>query len=301
MINAGLILEGGGMRGAYTAGVLDCLIDENIYFKDIYAVSAGSCHACSYISKQKERAIHTITDYLDDKSYAGLYSLLTTGEFFGVDLIYDIIPNKLIPFDYETFKNSPINLYAVLTNCNTGEAEYQLVSDLRRDMNLIKASSSLPSLSKIVTINKQPYLDGGISDSIPLAKSIADGNKKNVVVLTQHKGYKKGRNKLAPFISMIYRRYPKMTSAIASRHIRYNETLKLIEQGKKDGSVLVLQPKHPVEIRRLEKDKNKLWELYYQGYNDTKKRIPEIKNFTHSEESIGLKSIIKKIVSIFKK
>ncbi|MDF9867727.1 putative patatin/cPLA2 family phospholipase [Bacilli bacterium PM5-3] len=268
MLNAGLILEGGGMRGAYTAGVLDCLIDNKIYFKNVYGVSAGSCHACSYLSQQKERAIHTITDYLDDKNYASFYSLVKTGDFFGAKMVYDDIPNKLIPFDYQTFIDSPMNLYAILTNCRTGKAEYHLLKDLYVDTIKIRASSSLPLLSKMVSIDNELYLDGGISDSIPLEFSQVQGNKKNVIVLTQHSGYKKKPNRLTSIMKLFYKKYPLLINAIKTRHLKYNDTLELIEKGKKDNTVFVIQPKNPVKIGRLEKDTAKLWDLYKEGYYD---------------------------------
>lgn len=279
MYEAGLILEGGGMRGAYTAGVLDCFLDYDIEFKNVYGVSAGVCHACSYLSKQRERAIHVIVDYINDKNYAGLYSLLMTGDFFGVKMIYHDIPKKLYPFDYETYSNCESNLFAVVTNCKTGEAEYHQVRDMDKEINIIQASSSLPLLSKIVEINKEYYLDGGVSDSIPLQKALDDGNKKNLVILTQHQGYEKKPNRLGLIMKYRYTQFPNLVDAIKTRHIRYNDSLALIEQEKDAGSLLIIQPKQPVEIGRIERNKDKLWDLYHQGYEDAKERIVEIKKF----------------------
>ena len=182
-------LEGGGMRAVYTAGVLDFFMDQELYFKHIYAVSAGSCQACSYLSKQHGRGYHTIVDYLDDKRYCSLYSLIKTGDLFGVEMCYNLIPNQLNLYDYEVFDQYEGNFYAVVTNCRTGQAEYMKINDLHKDIISIRASSSLPLVSRNVTIGEYEYLDGGIADPIPFKKSIQDGNMKNVVILTQSEGY----------------------------------------------------------------------------------------------------------------
>lgn len=276
MVDAGLILEGGGMRGVYTAGALDCLMDEQIEFAQVYGTSAGVCHACSYKSRQRGRAVRTVTDFLGDRHYAGIYSLLTTGDFFGVRMIYDEIPNKLIPFDYDTFAANPMLLYAVVTNCRSGRAEYLPVADCRRDLIAVRASSSLPMLSRKVEIGGEKYLDGGISDSIPLAASIAASNRKNFVILTQHDGYRKGPNRLMPAIRARYYRYPALTRCIAERHLRYNEALDLIAAEQSCGNAFVLQPEKPVEIDRLEKNRDKLLALYRQGYDDMQARLPAL-------------------------
>ena len=297
LVDKGLILEGGGMRAAYTAGVLDCFLDEKIYFENIYGVSAGVCHASSYVSQQKKRAIHVITDFTDDKKYAGIKSLMTTGNFFGVKMIYDLIPNKLIPFDYHTFKKSPMNLYAVVTNCHTGQAEYPQVQDAKKDMIYIRASSSLPLLAKMVYIKRVPYLDGGISDSIPLAHSIAAGNEKNVVVLTRPCDYKKNKDRLLPALNIVYRNYPKLIEAIATRHLRYNDTLKFIKDEEKKGTAFVIQPAKPLEIGRIENNREKLWELYQLGYNDAQKKMPELKRFITKKQRFKLFNFLKNILN----
>lgn len=279
MIDAGLILEGGGMRGVYTAGALDCLMDEDMYFSHVYGTSAGVCHACSYKSRQRGRAVRTVTDYLEDRHYAGIYSLLTTGDFFGVRMIYDEIPNRLIPFDYAAFAQNPMKLFAVVTNCRTGRAEYLPVVDARRDLIAVRASSSLPMLSRKVRIGEIKYLDGGISDSIPLAKSIADGNRKNIVILTRHNGYRKGPNRLAPAMRLRYPRYPDLVRSAGERHLHYNNALDLISREKQAGNVFLLQPGGPVQIDRLEKNRDKLQKLYHQGYDDMKLRMSELRLF----------------------
>lgn len=283
MRNAGLILEGGGMRGIYTTGVLDFFMDKGIRFRHVYGVSAGVCHACSYLSGQRGRAMRTVTEYVDDYRYAGMRSLLTTGDYFGVKMIYDTIPNGLIPFDYEAFAASGASLYAVLTNCRTGKAEYLPVKELRRDMVIIRASSSLPLLSRRVKIGGEYYLDGGISDSIPLAKSIEDGNEKNVVILTQHRGYQKGPNKLAPLMRLRYG--APFAESIRGRHDRYNEALALAEREEAAGNAFVIQPGRPVDIGRLEKDKTRLMGLYKQGCDDAAANFGKLECFLDTCEA----------------
>ena len=182
MINSGLVIEGGGMRGVYAAGVLDFFMEKNIYFDDCYAVSAGSCHAASYYSKQIGRSLKVTLDYINDKRYCSINSLIKTGDMFGAEMLYDIIPNELVLYDYDIFNEFNGNFYSVVTNCKTGKAEYIKIKDMKKDIIAIRASSSLPLLSRIVKINGESYLDGGISDSIPIKKSIEDGHKKNVVI-----------------------------------------------------------------------------------------------------------------------
>lgn len=267
-MSIGLILEGGGMRGIYTAGVLDFFMDKNISFPQVYGVSAGSCHACSYLSGQRGRAFRISTAYLRDKRYCSVYSLLTTGDLFGAKMCYDDIPNQLDPYDYEAYKQYDGSFYAVVTNCATGQAEYMQVTDMARDIIAVRASSSLPLLSKNVIINGQEYLDGGIADSIPLAESIKNGNVKNVLVLTQCATYEKQPNELLPLIRRKYRRYPNLVEAVATRHIRYNETLRHVREEQEKGNAFVIRPKATPGVRNVEKDIPKLRTLYDQGYAD---------------------------------
>lgn len=256
------------MRGLYTCGVLDYFMEKDIIFPSVYGVSAGACHACSYISKQPGRAMKTAMDFRHDKRYASMFSFLTTGDFFGVDMSYNLIPNELLPFDYDTFEQNPVKFYAAVTNCDSGETEYKPVSDLRQDMDIIRASSSLPLLSRFVKIDGKKYLDGGVSDSISLLRSIDDGNTRNVVLLTQHRGYRKAPDSILPLMKIRYSKYPKLIEAISRRHVKYNETLDLIYKLESENKVLVIQPKEPVEISRLEKNREKLMALYDIGHQD---------------------------------
>ena len=279
MIEAGLVVEGGGMRGVYTAGVLDYFMEKNLYFDDCYGVSAGACHISSYVSKQIGRSIKVTLDYINDKRYCSVNSLIKTGDMFGVEMLYDLIPNKLELYDYDTFNKFKGNFYSVVTNCKTGKAEYMKIKDMKKDIIAVRASSSLPLLSRIVEINGKEYLDGGITDSIPIKKSIKDGHKKNVVILTRDKTYRKSKPKFLSLLKFKYKKYPNLVKAIENRYKIYNETLDFLEEEKAKNKVFIIQPKLPVKISRIEKDKDKLKELYNQGYEDAKEIYEDLMKF----------------------
>ena len=279
MIEAGLVVEGGGMRGVYTAGVLDYFMEKNLYFDDCYGVSAGACHISSYVSKQIGRSMKVTLDYINDKRYCSVNSLIKTGDMFGVEMLYDIIPNKLELYDYDTFNKFKGNFYSVVTNCKTGKAEYMKIKDMKKDIIAVRASSSLPLLSRIVEINGKEYLDGGITDSIPIKKSIKDGHKKNVVILTRDKTYRKSKPKFLSFFKLKYKKYPNLVKAIENRYKMYNETLDFLEEEKAKNKVFIIQPKLPVKISRIEKDKDKLKALYNQGYEDAKEIYEDLMKF----------------------
>ena len=279
MIEAGLVVEGGGMRGVYTAGVLDYFMEKNLYFDDCYGVSAGACHISSYVSKQIGRSMKVTLDYINDKRYCSVNSLIKTGDMFGVEMLYDLIPNKLELYDYDTFNKFKGNFYSVVTNCKTGKAEYIKIKDMKKDIIAVRASSSLPLLSRIVEINGKEYLDGGITDSIPIKKSIKDGHKKNVVILTRDKTYRKSKPKFLSFFKLKYKKYPNLVKAIENRYKMYNETLDFLEEEKAKNKVFIIQPKLPVKISRIEKDKDKLKALYNQGYEDAKEIYEDLMKF----------------------
>lgn len=281
MYEAGLVLEGGGMRGLYTAGVLDFFIDKGIYFRNCYGVSAGATQGCSYLSKQKGRAYRIFTKYMNDKRYASFGNLLKEGNYFGKDFSLKMIPDELEPYDHETFVNSGANFYAVASNCRTGEPAYLKVEDTRRevDMDKIWASCSLPLLSKNVHIEGEEYLDGGVADSIPVVKALRDGNKKVVLVLTRDSSYRKEPNKLMPIIKLKYKSYPKLIELMEKRHRIYNKTLKRIEKFEKEGKIFVIRPKSVVEIGRLEKDTKKMKALYNVGYKEAKESFDKLMDY----------------------
>ena len=194
------------------------------------------------------------------------------------------MPDKLLPFDHDTFRASGSALNVVVTNCNTGSAEYLAARDLMTDINMIQASSSLPLLSRMVVVNGTPYLDGGISDSIPLARSIEEGNKKNIVILTRHKDYRKEKTGFYSLMKARYRHYPALLQAIATRHEKYNDTLDFIGAEEAGGSTFVIRPKEPIGIGRLEKDVEKLQALYDYGYEEAKSSFDSLINFLQTTD-----------------
>lgn len=270
MYQAGLILEGGAMKGIYTAGVLEFFLDKEIDFSSCYGVSAGACNMCSYLSKQKKRAYQITVDYIGQKAYCSVESLLKTGDLFGADMCYGLIPEYLNPYDYDAFKKYEGKAYAVVTNIKTGKADYILLEDMHRDISAIRASSSMPLVSRNVRIGDELYLDGGIADSIPLRRSMKDGNTKNVIVMTKEEGYVRQPINAAELavIKARYIRYPKVYERMRERHITYNSTVQYIEELQNKGKVFVIRPKHKSDVGRLEKDRAKLDALYEEGYRD---------------------------------
>lgn len=276
MYQAGLVLEGGGMKGIYTAGVLDFFLEKEMDFSSCYGVSAGACHLCSFLSKQKKRAYRVAVNYLDNKKYCSIFSLLTTGDLFGVNMCYDLIPNYLDPYDFEAFQRYEGKAYAVVTNIRTGEAEYIRLVDMHKDIQAVRASSSMPLVSRSVKIGEEHYLDGGIADSIPIARSIADGNGKNIVVMTKETGfYRKPESNLAA-IKARYVRYPKVYELMKIRDKMYNDTLDYLEKMEKEGKAFIIRPKKKSEVGRVEKDKDKLDALYKEGYQDAEECYVEL-------------------------
>lgn len=262
---AALILEGGGMRGVFTAGVLDEWMDRGLWLGPLYGVSAGVIHACSYISRQPGRALRVALNYLDDPRYCGFGSFLKTGDFFGVQFCYHDIPNRLDPMDYDAAEAYPWPCYAVATNCRTGTPAYFDVRNARKSLAAVQASASLPLLSHMVPIDGEQYLDGGVSDSIPLARSMADGNRKHVLVLTQMEGYQKKPNRLMPLVRARYARWPALVGAMARRHTAYNQALALVRRQQAQGTAFVLRPRNLCGVGRIEKEPAKLRALYQEG------------------------------------
>lgn len=268
MYQAGLVLEGGGMKGVYTSGVLDLFLDKGIEFSSCYGVSAGACSMCSYASGQRGRAYSVTVDYLEDKNYCSVYSLLKTGDLFGVEMCYYQIPHELNPYDYEAFRKYQGTLYSVITNIETGQPEYIPIKDMDRDIEAIRASASLPLVSRNVEWKGHYYLDGGISDAIPIRRSIEDGNQKNVVILTKEIGYRRKPSSMNWLIKLRYSKYPRVYELMRDRHIVYNETLDFLKKQEEEGKVFLIRPKTASGVGRIEKDKVKLRALYEQGYQD---------------------------------
>jgi len=264
--NTGLVLEGGGMRGVFTSGVLDGFMKHGLYFNYVVAVSAGACNGMSYISHQPRRARVSNIDYLARYNYIGIRHLVTQGCIFDTKLLYDKFPNEYIPFDFDTFFNNPATFEMVATNCLTGRAEYLSERhDRQRALDAVRASSSLPYVSKIVDVDGVPMLDGGIVDSIPVERSISLGHDKNVLILTRNKGYRSsGKDYKIPHF--IYKSYPRLRVVLSHRLEAYNRQLDLVDRLESEGRVICIRPERPMEVTRMEKDTAKLERLYEEGF-----------------------------------
>lgn len=254
------------MRGVFTSGVLDAFMKHGLYFNYVVAVSAGACNGMSYVSRQPRRARISNIDYLVRYDYIGLRHLVTQGCLFDTKLLYDKFPNQYIPFDFDTFFNSETEFEMVTTNCRTGLSEYLSErSDRQRALDVVRASSSLPYVSKIVMVDGEPMLDGGIIDSVPVERAMAKGHPFNVLVLTRNKGYRNtGRDRKIP--RFIYRNYPRLRLALSHRIKAYNDQLDLIDRLEEEGRVVCIRPEKPLEVGRIEKDANKLERLYEEGF-----------------------------------
>ena len=282
MYQAGLVLEGGGMKGVYTAGVLDFFLDKGLLFSSVYGVSAGACHMCSYLSNQRGRALDISIDYLDSRKYCSVYSFLTTGDLFNVSTAYHLIPDYLNPYDYQAFDRYEGKAYAVVTNIVTGRAEYLRIQDMKKDIDAVRASASLPLVSRNVRIGDGLYLDGGIADAIPIKKSILDGNRKNVVILTKEEGYVRKPSGQLGVIKLRYLQYPKVYEPMAERHNAYNNTMAYLEAQEKNGQAFIIRPKKKSEVGRIEKDADKLKALYEEGYVDAEECFEHLQNYLDS-------------------
>lgn len=264
---SGLILEGGGMRGVFTCGVLDNFMDRGIRFPYTIGVSAGACNGLSYMSGQRGRAKYSNIDLLDKYRYIGLKQLLLKGNIMDFDLLFHKFPNEIIPYDYETYAQCTERYEMVTTSCETGKACYfDEKSSPERIIDIVKASSSLPFVCPITYVDGQPMLDGGIADSIPLLRARSLGYDNNVVVLTRNKGYRKPDKPgfVPPFM---YRKYPALREAIRRRNALYNEELALVENLEEKGELIVIRPQAPIVVDRMERDVQKLLDLYNEGYN----------------------------------
>ena len=263
---SGLILEGGGMRGVFTSGVLDCFMDKGIRFPYTIGVSAGACNGLSYISNQRGRAKFSNIDLLEKYNYIGIRHLLKKGNIMDFDLLFHTFPDEIIPYDYEKLASCKEHYEMVTTSCKTGEAcYYEEKKDPKRVIDIVKASSSLPFVCPITYVDGEPMLDGGIADSIPLMRARELGYDNNVVILTRNKGYRK-KEKDMKFVSLFYKQYPAMQEAIRNRNRIYNEKISMIEAMEERGEIIVIRPQRPIEVDRMERDSKKLIALYEEGY-----------------------------------
>lgn len=281
----GLVLEGGGMRGIYTIGVLDCLMDEKFRADYVIGVSAGACNGLSYVSGQKGRAFRTNTEYISDSRYLSVKNYIKTKSLFGMDFLFEEIPNKLIPFDYEALNHSSCEFTVGVTDVITGRSKYFDKSHIESKNIVLRASSSLPVFAPIVEYQGGKYLDGGVADSIPVKKALEDGCDKVIVVLTRERGFIKKPEKFRSVYKKMYRNYPKLVEALDNRHLQYNESLALLDQLEKDGKAIIIAPDAPLPVGRFEKDSDKLKAVWKIGYDDVKKQMKQIFRFTQKTPS----------------
>lgn len=277
-MKTGLVLEGGAMRGIYTAGVLDVFLDNGIEFDTVIGVSAGAIHGCTYVARQNGRNIRYYKKYCRDKRFMSLYSLITTGSLVGEQFCYHDLPDKLDPFDYDTFKSSDTDFYAVCTDIEKGRPVYVLCSDLKKQMDYLLASASMPMVSRIVEAGGRKLLDGGITDSIPLHAAQKLCCDKIVVVQTREESYVKSPE--GNVISdRIYRDYPNLAHAIRVRHQMYNSEKKYAAELEQKGEIIAVKPSRHVNISRTEKNPDKLEEMYQLGRLDAESKLGDIIKF----------------------
>ena len=276
----GLVLEGGAMRGLFTAGVLDVMMENGIEFDGAMGVSAGAVFGCNFKSGQIGRSIRYNMRFCDDPRYCSVQSLIKTGDLYGVQFCYDEIPNKLDPFDAEDYRNNPMPFYAVCTNVETGKAIHKrLDNGDAKDMEYFRASASMPIVSRIVEVDGYKLLDGGITDSIPLSSMERRGYPKNVVVLTQPLGYVKEKSGMLPLIRVAMRRYPNIIKAMEVRHIRYNKQTDYVREQELAGNAFVIRPPYPLGISRTEDDPAQLRRVYDLGRAEMEKQLTALKEF----------------------
>lgn len=276
-----LVLEGGGMRGAYTAGVLDAFHDEGFKFGGYAGTSAGATHLCNYLSEQRERNLRLDTIHSKDPRYMSLGNWLRTGNYFDLEFCYHTVPEVIDPFDYDTFRRSAeaSEFFVAASNVETGGAEHFRVRDLRTDMDAIRASSSLALVSSLVEYDGKKMFDGNTADSIPFEFMDSIGYKKQVVITTRPMGYTKSPNSLLFLYKLVYRKYPNFIKAVGNRYKRYNNCLKTLAAWEKEGKTFVLRPTVNMKISRVEKDTAKLQALYALGLKDARDRMEDLRKW----------------------
>lgn len=278
-MKTGLVLEGGGKRGIYTAGVLDVLLEHNIMTDGVIGVSAGAIHGCSYVARQNGRSIRYNMEYGNDPRFMSFSSWLKTGNLVDTDFCYHQLPEKLDPFDNQTFKNSAARFYVACSNLETGRPEYILCRDMVKDIDYLRASASLPIFSRIVEAGGKKLLDGGITDSIPVQASIKLGYQKNIAVLTRPAGYRKKAARGVWLARLLYGKYPRFVDAIRNRPQMYNRELDDIEKMESQGNLLVIRPSKTINIGRMEHNLNIVREMYELGRHDALHDLAKIKQF----------------------
>ena len=269
--NTALVLEGGGMRGVFTCGVLDYLMDQKISFPYAIGVSAGACNGLSYMSHQRGRGKYSNIDLLAKYKYIGIRPFVKKRGLIDQQLLFHRFPDRILPYNYKAYAENPARFEMVTTDCRTGRACYwEEKHNEKRIIEIVKASSSLPYACPIIYVDGRPMLDGGIVDSIPLLRAYEQGYDKGVVVLTRNKGYRKSTKKV-PVPSFIYKQYPRLRVALRNRNKLYNEQLELVERLEEEGKIIVIRPEKPIVVGRMETSVKKLTDLYNQGYECAQK------------------------------
>ena len=277
-MRVGLVLEGGAMRGMFTAGVLDVFMENNIKVTDIVGVSAGTLFGINYVSKQPKRSLRYNLRYINDNRYMSIKSLMRTGNLINKDFTYYKLPFQLDVFDNKTFKQSDVNFFATVTNIETGEAEFIKIEDAFKQMETLRATSALPFISEIIEINGKKYLDGGIANSIPVDFFENQNFDKIIVILTRPIDYRKKKSTGVQF-KVAYSKYPKLIEKSENRYKDYNDTVERILELEKQGKVLVIRPDEEITIKRLEKDTDKLQHVYDLGIRNGKESIERVKKY----------------------
>ena len=276
----GLIMEGGAMRGMFTAGVTDVMMEHQITFDGAMGVSAGAVFGCNFKSVQPGRVIRYNAAYCNNPQYAGLRTFLSTGDIFGEQFCYHDIPEHLDPFDYETYRTNPMEFYVVVTDAKTGQARYKRIDTCdAHEMLWMRASASMPIVSRPVKVDGYELLDGGVADSIPVRKMEELGYDRNVVILTQPASYIKGKNQLMPLAKAVLHRYPAMIDAMEHRHEHYNDTLAYIRKKEERGELFVIRPPKKLEVRKVERDRQRLLEAYRMGRETMKEHLRGLEKF----------------------
>ena len=284
--NCALVLEGGGMRGAFTAGIINYFIENDIHFKYVIGVSAGANNGANYCSRQPDRNKKIFTELVEDKRYMGLKNLIKDGNYFGMDFLFHQLPHEILPFDYNKFKNSFSELKIAVTDCESGEINYfrpQQFDSMKKIDKVFKASSSLPLVSNPVEIEGREYLDGGIRDSIPVEKAAEDGYQNLLVILTREKGYRKSPIKAKFLLDLFLKNYPNLIKDLKERYKVYNNTLDLIEKKEKENKYFVFRPEE-LEIDRFTRDSEELEDLYLSGYQLAAKKSSHLKKWLDNKE-----------------
>jgi predicted patatin/cPLA2 family phospholipase len=276
----GIVLEGGAMRGLFTAGVLDVFMENGIRFDSAVGVSAGACFGSNLKSEQTRRSIRYNLRFAKDKRYCSVRSLIKTGDMFGAEFCYHTIPDELDEFDVDTFESSPMDFWVVATDIETGKAVYHKLKDLDYDeLEWLRASASMPLASRIVEVGGRRMMDGGISDSIPLRFMQHIGMKKNVVILTQPRGYVKRQTKAVPMLKAVYKNYPLFVKACSDRHKMYNRELAYIRKAEQSGNTLVIAPPKKLPIGHIEHDEENLQRVYLIGRQAGIEKLKEVRKF----------------------